>query len=147
MITTGNFCWIKFYLWRCYCRVLSESYKSPFYKYYDEWKWENLPSIDFTKVFQANDVLHQSAAELIRWGWNYNKSDRTWSFWSKQDTAAKGAKEPNKVRPPSLADDQTLDVFEREFWKSVEEWIYESEDQSDNSFQKDIDDPNYIRTG
>lgn len=48
-------------------RVLSESFKSPFYKYYDECKSESLPNIDFNSDFSnKNDVLHQSAAELIR---------------------------------------------------------------------------------
>lgn len=123
--------------------MISESFKSPFYKYYDEWKWESLPNLDLSKISSENDVLHRSAAELIRWGWTYTEKDKTWSAPSikpktniELNFVGEGKNDKNKSKNP----------FEAELWRSIELWYIEAY-QNEGSLQNQVEDPNFIRTG
>lgn len=108
-------------------RLLCETFKSPFYKYYDECKSESLPKVDYTADFtEKTDVLHQSAAELTRWGWSYNVQTQKW-----YRKARSNAPRPvgRRERKPNNDHSSTKpDLFEIEFWRTTEDQLVESED-------------------
>jgi len=73
-------------------RKLSESFKSPFYKYYGDSKVEDLKTVDFSKMFAEHDetllyIFHsmnelgikdKSSKELTKKGWKFDSDSQRW---------------------------------------------------------------------
>jgi len=138
---------MQYFWWFCktfHYRMLSESFRSPFYKYYDEWKWD-LAKIDFSKVHSEHDMLHRSAAELIRWGWTYDQENHSWSV-SRSLSGKGNAKRPKL--PSHIVSDSTQhesrNVFDIEFWRTIDNSLSENRLDMDQS-QMLVDDPNSLR--
>jgi hypothetical protein len=119
-------------------RLLSESFKSPFYKYYDDFKLESLANMDLSKVFAEHDetllyifytmnddeVQYRSAQELGRRGWLYNEYDQTWSVTRRGNSKNKNKRGKPNTRGSSKGDDTTelsRYKFDTEQWSVVEE--------------------------
>lgn len=85
-------------------RKLSESFKSPFYKYYNDSKVDDLKTMDFSKIFAEHDetllyifynmsdeeIKAKSSKELARKGWKLDSDTQTWT--TTREVSSKGSK-------------------------------------------------------
>jgi hypothetical protein len=135
-------------------KKLSESFKSPFYTYYDEWKWDSLASMNLSKVFAEHDetllyifytmtndeVQYRSAQELWRKGWLYDESSQTWSATRKGSSTMKNRNEKAKISRGNGKSNDNVELIRYKF--DIDQWKIEECRQSENQSQQRFEDLN-----
>ncbi|CAI2365475.1 unnamed protein product [Moneuplotes crassus] len=120
-------------------RKLSESFKSPFYKYYGDSKVEDLKTVDFSKMFAEHDetllyIFHsmnelgikdKSSKELTKKGWKFDSDSQRWI--TTREATPKGNKSngdgKDLLKSKSNTRGKARDSTEIQRWKfDIDQW-------------------------
>mmetsp|Transcript_3750 Transcript_3750/g.3481 ORF Transcript_3750/g.3481 Transcript_3750/m.3481 type:complete len:161 (-) Transcript_3750:219-701(-) len=116
-------------------RKLSESFKSPFYKYYNDSKVDDLKTMDFSKIFAEHDetllyifynmsdeeIKAKSSKELAKKGWKLDSDTQAWT--TTREVSSKGGKSNGVTRQSSKSKSKNRRKEENE--KDIQRWKFD----------------------